>query len=872
MRILNISNTGQNPHILLEELVPGEYPEDASIATHHDTIPNFAVDPDIVSVKSGPWSSGTTWSLGRVPAAGEVVGIASPHTVTYSNNDTTAYKAVGIAGTLRFSTSTSTKLHFQHLLIYGLPLDLTGHLEIGTELSPVQAGVTAELVVSDVALESSDDDPKQYGNGLLCWGRWVMCGQSKTPYARTSVEPAATDSAFTLASAATNWSAGEEVVIPDSRQLNGTGERWSNYSPKWEHRTIDSMAGGNTTVNLSSALTYDHPGGESDYGPGEGTGAADFLPHVGNLTRNVIIRSEDGTGVRGHIMTLNRADRDTRWYRIKEMGRTTNGTLSSYYNTTGGFFSVSNTSPIAVNSFGDVLPHITGEQVTISGVTGNTAANGTWTITATGDPYIFTLDGSTGNGTYNAGTGSATHLPSNQIGRYADHIHHCYGPVSTPANGYQLTNIGFVIDDPLPASATIPASKWGLTLHNSDYGLYQDGIVHHYAGANVMTEDGSESYNVFERILSMNNIGDINPRDIDGRSGAGFFFAGFNNYFRDCVCAGNTGTNFGIVSGSGFEYADSAGSHNLRIPLYKGADTHDGDEGVEFDTIGSKLIPILECARIECYGAGAGGFVCWNLGTTGYENTYGIGPSLMEDIKVWNVWEYGFFNYPTKNYTLDGFTLRCAASFQDPDGSIGMFWGDYWAGGDTLLTNGDVRGCRTGLRVGHSVHGDFVISNSYFLCTVTGVTVLTPSTPGTAAGCEDHTITIDNCLMEQLNSEVGYFDIEMEYTGSSYLYTNLRVSQVVNVTDHQQVPGDDFRLYFEEQEADFEMPQTGGNISVACPEAGLTNAEAYVAYNQDGTAKVGGSLADPTGCCIAGAIAPGSATTRASIEGLIEEV
>jgi hypothetical protein len=61
----------------------------------------------------------------------------------------------------------------------------------------------------------------------------------------------------------------------------------------------------------------------------------------------------------------------------------------------------SNSSPIAITT---TTPHglATGTQVTISLVQGNTAANGTFTITVTG-PSAFTLDGSTGNGAWTAG-------------------------------------------------------------------------------------------------------------------------------------------------------------------------------------------------------------------------------------------------------------------------------------------------------------------------------------------------------------------------------------------------------------------------------------------------------------------------------------
>jgi len=43
-----------------------------------------------------------------------------------------------------------------------------------------------------------------------------------------------------------------------------------------------------------------------------------------------------------------------------------------------------------------------GQKVTIAGVLGNTAANGTWTITQI-DPNTFTLNGSLGSGAYTSG-------------------------------------------------------------------------------------------------------------------------------------------------------------------------------------------------------------------------------------------------------------------------------------------------------------------------------------------------------------------------------------------------------------------------------------------------------------------------------------
>lgn len=64
-----------------------------------------------------------------------------------------------------------------------------------------------------------------------------------------------------------------------------------------------------------------------------------------------------------------------------------------------------NATPIAITTVNNV-PFITGDTVIIAGVLGNTAANGTWTITKTG-ANTFTLSTSVGSGTYTAGSGVA---------------------------------------------------------------------------------------------------------------------------------------------------------------------------------------------------------------------------------------------------------------------------------------------------------------------------------------------------------------------------------------------------------------------------------------------------------------------------------
>lgn len=93
------------------------------------------------------------------------------------------------------------------------------------------------------------------------------------------------------------------------------------------------------------------------------------------------------------------------------LGRTNFGafTLTTEEVTSRTVTAATNASPIQITtSVANAL--VTGQTITISGVQGNTAANGTWTITVINNQN-FTLNGSTGNGTYTSG-GTVNGTPS----------------------------------------------------------------------------------------------------------------------------------------------------------------------------------------------------------------------------------------------------------------------------------------------------------------------------------------------------------------------------------------------------------------------------------------------------------------------------
>jgi hypothetical protein len=108
------------------------------------------------------------------------------------------------------------------------------------------------------------------------------------------------------------------VFLPDSRQLlstSSTPEYWWQTTTQWEERVVQSTGGSQLT--LTQALSFTHPGAR------DGNGTLDFLPHVANLTRNVIIRSESPSSTRGHTLFAQRSRVNIQYALFQDLGRTT---------------------------------------------------------------------------------------------------------------------------------------------------------------------------------------------------------------------------------------------------------------------------------------------------------------------------------------------------------------------------------------------------------------------------------------------------------------------------------------------------------------------------------------------------------------------
>jgi hypothetical protein len=724
--------------------------------TGHDTFPNFCVNPTAVSVASGVWSDPDIWSGGQVPAVEAVVVIARDTKVQYDVVPARAVPllSVGIEsrGVLIFRDYISTRLLVRDLLV--MP---GGELSIGTLDNPIDAAIRAEVIFRDISLDASLD-PDEAGGGLIGLGKVTVHGAVvSSPFIRLAAEPRAGHGTLTLSQPADGWRPGDVLLLSDTRQLRES-ERWGNYVPHWERPVVRSVSSDGLTVYLTSPLRFDHRGSRDD------DGKQKDLPHVANLTRNVVFRSENPDGHRGHVIFSGGADVDVRGAEFFGLGRTRLG----------------------------------------------------WA------------------------------RREGRIGRYAVHFHRLDGHPGRPETEPQFRIQGCAVWDDKDIWAVDPQTPlWGLVTHNSHYGLIGDNIVHNKAGAGIVTEDGNETHNVFERNFVCGIRGNSNPRSLDGLDGTGFWLHGFGNIVRDNFVSACMTLGQGIVTGTGYYIWTSSG-HDMRtrVPRFPGADLNVAGQ---YDLVDQQLVPIREFARNETYGGCSAGMTLWHVGTDGYGARLPAGSpgSVIRDFRAWHCWEEGFFGYPTQNLTFDGFTVR-----GDPAvaGAVGWTHGDYW-GGNVTIRRADIRGVRIGIDQGSDTPCIFTIEDCDLRCLEMGIRIGTLQTPGSAAPMPPRRTIIRNCRFAGPGTIAIAMSCQLDGVN-----LDLVQKDEVYVEDFNGVKGDNFRVYYIEQHADFIVPISKPQHSmVGAPEADLSNRECWEKH----------------GIAVAGAVAPADAVKRPGIVGLV---
>ena len=681
--------------------LPFGFREDAraqsNFPTHHDTIPNFAQSPTIRSARNGSWSATTTWTPARVPTASDIVLIT--HAVTYDSTTGNADTiGIGANGILRFSTTQDTSLRVANLLVQP-----GGILEVGTQSNPIPAQLTAEVVIKNKTINLSND-PDQFGTALISLGTVRMHGAVKSPtFVRLAQAPQAGNTSFTLSQPVSGWQAGDMLVLPDSRQRpNSQTDR--NAAQFLEVRTIQSLSADQRTITFSPGLQYTHPGTTDENSDGQ----PDYLPHIANVTRNILIRSESRTGTRGHVLFTGRANIDIRYTAFEGLGRTTFNDL----NTT-----------------------------------------------------------------------------TNKIGRYSLHLHHVMGPYPTVDPQYQFRLVGNSIYEDAPDT---PPQKWGITLHNSHYGLIQDNVVYNVGGAAIVTEDGSESYNIVDHNFAV-RVTSNGGRDEHfdqtrgiGREGVGFWFRGPNNYVRNNVAA-NMGESAGDVEAAyGFKY-NMVFLDNVRIPSYRGADT---SMSGQYTTHAGNKMPLLEFSNNEMYGL-VQGFTIWWLCSRDFDAQAGCGQSVIRNMVVWHAMRYSYYGYPASNYVFDNIKVYGSAAAFDDFGNAVWWYNDYGTK-DHIVRNSSFYNS-AGVYTPYFRDGIIRFENND-LKTQSGIIHRTSAAPGSCIGCnlpDPDTVLVNNRYAAPAGRPLRSISME-NYTSGQ----DAANSDDVFVCNHNGVAGDNFQVFF----------------------------------------------------------------------------
>lgn len=785
-------------------VVDGVHITDAYVTTHHDKVPRFAnLGDSLVNIRSGNWSDPNIWPGGVVPGEDARVQIAPMTTVVYDVDSDVRYDAIEVQGQLSFATDIDTKMIIDVLMV--MP---QGTLTIGTAEDPARPDVTSEIIFrGDTALKTGTVanpglDPSQYGKGLLAFGKVTMHGQEKDlTFIRLGADAKAGDTVLTLDQAPDDWRVGDRLVVPDTRQIERTSKK-PVFTSQAEEVVITAIRGNQVTI--SQALAYDHAGPRDAQG-NVGAVEQSMLPHIGNLTRNVVLRSEtpDEVSRRGHTMFFHRADLNLRYAAFEGLGRTSASIRPAVNNST------------------------------------------------------FDEDG------------KLTRIGTNQIGRYTIHLHHVWGADNPDNVGYQGQIVGSVINDFMKWGVAVHNTHYFLLQSNVAYYGRGDSVnVYNGAGgAAFATEDGNESYNEFDgnfvvhtkagesqRIMGSPGEGGFYNRHEVSRDG--FWFRGLHNYVTNNVVAN--------APDFAYNYNGDGIASVLKVPKFRGADMTNPDHIEEWNPIARKDdnkeiigtregLPVLKSSGNEAYGAtGQGLWISRPQGSSS-PKYYSSEISHYEDFRIWHVTDAGVYHWGQDNRShFSGFVLRndpAVSALSTDFYNTGLSFGDkYYAIGNLEVRDFDIQGFNIGIQLPHRPYdydsrtpdvalfenGSLVnhinIEDRYARWSVTKENVIRnvafDLVHAPAAGS-----TPENALNIWMHPDNR--DPHTEETKPSRLL----------IFDFNQQPGNNFELFFEEQAPNAIVQPyrvSRGGTNPEAPGVGMTVQEAW----------------DQFGIAPAGAVAP----------------
>ncbi len=448
---------------------------------------------------------------------------------------------------------------------------------------------------------------------------------------------------------------------------------------------------------------------------------------------------------------------------------------------------------------------------------------------------------------------------TNKRGRYPCHTHHLMGMGSdTPLFTIQ-SNV--VIDEYVPSNTVAGLKQWGINIHFSHYGLIEDNVVFNMGGAGITTEDGNETRNVFDHnwVCLSNGTGD---KSSIGQAGDGFWFRGSNNYVTNNVASsmgyGNVGSSFG------YNYQLS---ENNNPPTLRPVPTAPGQPEDQWTPVDLNTQGVLQFEDNTTYSTPYGHAV-WFLGmpyvySGGPADSYSFGApeSVFLRCKIWGVYQKGVYPYPCQHVTYRNFQVHGDNNWAPFDGVEGLGAGDY-SMANFQIYDSDFRGINNGWSPSTASWGEQILGNCTFQCASLSIYMDMPwSVSGGGVFSQLYSdsvplvINVDNCkFLAVPGSAVTPYNYYMQTRGD-YSSADIIAHVQFYVTDHNQAPGNDFRVWFNDSTPTFVLPQTGSLTGLyGSPTPGLTNQQNHDTY----------------GLSFAGYLMPAGTSATATVKGRVE--
>lgn len=659
-----------------------------------DYVPNFvrrAVDNGgqlIYSIQSGPWSSPSTWNLGRAPALTDNVAIGGQAGQTHVVTGTAVMQCqnCGIydGGTLDLTAGPCNLLC---VTLETIPaFDANGHalptgggkLLIGQPGNPATGLVV--VTFRDVPFSTGDIapdgtrgdrlDPAQWGHGYVGLGQTVIYGPEKTGHARLAAEAMAGATSFTLASPVNGWRRGDTILFPDTTQyIYGQEPLLAAGLSEMATLAADVPDGG-FTFTVTSPLAHDHRGCY------DRDNRIFKLPHVASLgPMSVRFVSENPQGTRPHFVVCDLAYRDTQYFSIDGFGRT-----SCQAEDSTGFSSLPDPSQPIPQRYG-VVSH-----------------------------YGTVLT---------------------QIGRYQDHTHRVVGRagqlISDGGVNY-IARIKGVRELNCAARVTgdhvndlLDQGKGAIVVHMSHGVLVEDNVVHRALGAGIVCEGMGETVTIKNNFVSQ-VVGSGNIGEKPWADGTGIWFAASRaKITNNFVCNVWGQYSFGYTA---WLVGVSNVLPNIGTAYFPTSPGQPMDQWVPVDMRGEG---IAEFSGNEVW-ASSGGMSTWWIGIDGTTISPIPGtPKSTIQLSVFNCTTWAVFAYPQFNVdyqltTMADFGWAGKSSFQ-------AFYPSDYQMAQVSLINCNIQGYFFAIASASNFsagYPEFSVSNSTFACDY----VLQTSVPG----------------------------------------------------------------------------------------------------------------------------------------------